>query len=103
MSAFRVSSAICTRLGGETFASERQCAERGSPDPVQQSIGCKTQVSGDENGGRIAFAYASREELEMLLAKLGVALPEAQSDNQTDVQPALQAEEEIQKTQDVNE
>ncbi len=70
---------------------------------LSQSIGCKTQVSGDENGGRIAFAYASREELEMLLAKLGVALPEAQSDNQTDVQPALQAEEEIQKTQDVNE
>lgn len=42
------------------------------------SIGCKTQVSGDENSGRIAFAYGSREELEQLLQKLGVALPEAE-------------------------
>ena len=42
------------------------------------SIGCKTQVSGDENSGRIAFAYGSREELEQLLQKLGVTLPEAE-------------------------
>ena len=70
---------------------------------LSQCIGCKTQVSGDENGGRIAFAYASREELEMLLAKLGVTLPEAQSDNQTDAQSVSQANEEIQKDQDVNE
>lgn len=40
------------------------------------SIGCKTQVSGDENNGRIAFAYGSREELLSLLEKLGVTLPE---------------------------
>ena len=42
------------------------------------SIGCKTQVSGDQNSGRIAFAYGSREELEQLLQKLGVSLPEAE-------------------------
>lgn len=34
---------------------------------LSQSLGCKTQVSGDENGGRIALAYGNREELEMLL------------------------------------
>lgn len=45
------------------------------------SIGCKTQVSGDENSGRIAFAYGSREELEQLLQKLGVSLPEAEEDS----------------------
>ena len=45
------------------------------------SIGCKTQVSGDENSGRIAFAYGSREELEQLLQKLGVALPEAEEES----------------------
>ncbi len=42
---------------------------------LSTSIGCKTQVSGDENSGRIAFAYGSREELEQLLQKLGVTLP----------------------------
>ena len=45
------------------------------------SIGCKTQVSGDENSGRIAFAYGSREELEQLLQKLGVTLPEAEEES----------------------
>ena len=70
---------------------------------LSQCIGCKTQVSGDENCGRIAFAYASREELEMLLAKLGVTLPEAQGDDQADAQPVLQADEEIQKDQNVTE
>lgn len=45
------------------------------------SIGCKTQVSGDENSGRIAFAYGSREELEQLLQKLGVSLLEAEEDS----------------------
>ena len=60
---------------------------------LSQSLGCKTQVSGDENGGRIALAYASREELDMLLAKLGVALPEGQDEGQ----PEAQATEEEQK------
>ncbi|WP_411329971.1 ParB/RepB/Spo0J family partition protein [Desulfovibrio desulfuricans] len=45
------------------------------------SIGCKTQVSGDENSGRIAFAYGSREELEQLLQKLGVTLPEVEEES----------------------
>lgn len=45
------------------------------------SIGCKTQVSGDENSGRIAFAYGSREELEQLLQKLGVTLPEGEEES----------------------
>ena len=35
------------------------------------SIGCKTQVSGDENSGRIPFAYGSREELEQLFRGYG--------------------------------
>ena len=48
-----------------------------------ESLGCKTQVSGDENSGRIALAYASREELEMLLDKLGVSLPAAQDASET--------------------
>ena len=39
----------------------------------------------------------------MLLAKLGVTLPEAQGDDQADAQPVSQADEEIQKDQDVNE
>ena len=45
------------------------------------SIGCKTQVSGDKNSGRIAFAYGSREELEQLLQKLGVTLPEVEEES----------------------
>ena len=48
---------------------------------LTSSIGCKTQVSGDENSGRIAFAYGSREELEQLLQKLGVSLPEANQES----------------------
>ena len=60
---------------------------------LSQSLGCKTQVSGDENGGRIAFAYGNREELEMLLTKLGVALPKGQEEGQ----PEDQATEEAQK------
>lgn len=48
---------------------------------LSTSIGCKTQVSGDENSGRIAFAYGNREELEQLLQKLGVALPESQEES----------------------
>jgi len=48
-----------------------------------ESLGCKTQVSGDENSGRIALAYASREELEMLLCKLGVSLPAVQDATET--------------------
>ena len=48
---------------------------------LTSSIGCKTQVSGDENSGRIAFAYGSREELEQLLQKLGVSLPEADQES----------------------
>ncbi len=48
---------------------------------LSTSIGCKTQVSGDENSGRIAFAYGSREELEQLLQKLGVTLPEAEQES----------------------
>jgi len=50
---------------------------------LRNNIGCKTQVSGDENSGRIAFAYASREELLALLEKLGVSLPEGE-ENTTD-------------------
>ena len=49
---------------------------------LSQSLGCKTQVSGDENSGRIALAYASRQELDLLLAKLGVALPVEQNEEQ---------------------
>ena len=59
---------------------------------LSQSLGCKTQVSGDENSGRIALAYASREELEMLLAKLGVALPEGQGEGQLEVQAGEEVE-----------
>jgi hypothetical protein len=65
---------------------------------LSQSLGCKTQVSGDENSGRIALAYASREELDMLLAKLGVALPvaeaetHAQNAGEADAQPAAETQ-----------
>ena len=59
---------------------------------LSQSLGCKTQVSGDENSGRIALAYASREELDLLLAKLGVALPTAQNEEQLKSEPAEQPE-----------
>ena len=61
---------------------------------LSQSLGCKTQVSGDENSGRIALAYASREELETLLAKLGVALPTVQEEAQDSNQLAANEEKE---------
>ena len=59
---------------------------------LSQSLGCKTQVSGDENSGRIALAYASREELDLLLAKLGVALPTAQNEEQEKSETTEQSE-----------
>ena len=59
---------------------------------LSQSLGCKTQVSGDENSGRIALAYASREELDLLLAKLGVALPTAPNEEQEKSETTEQSE-----------
>lgn len=59
---------------------------------LSQSLGCKTQVSGDENSGRIALAYASREELDMLLAKLGVAMPTDQNEVQEESENKEQTE-----------
>ena len=39
---------------------------------LSRSLGCRARISGDENAGRIALPYASREELGALLHRLGM-------------------------------
>ncbi len=44
---------------------------------LSKALECKALVSGNEQTGKITLAYGSAEELQSLLARLGVALPEA--------------------------
>lgn len=44
---------------------------------LSQTLACKATISGDEHTGRINLAYASRDELQTLLERLGVGLPSA--------------------------
>lgn len=44
---------------------------------LSQKLACKATISGDEHTGRINLAYASREDLQTLLERLGVDLPKA--------------------------
>lgn len=44
---------------------------------LSQKLACKATISGDEHTGRINLAYASHEELQTLLERLGVGLPQA--------------------------
>lgn len=44
---------------------------------LSKTLECKALVSGNEQTGKITLAYGSAEELQSLLARLGVALPEA--------------------------
>ncbi|MFT4300786.1 MAG: ParB/RepB/Spo0J family partition protein [Desulfovibrio sp.] len=72
---------------------ESQQEEKQAPQPVNQRIsrkkspafkvlqkslsttlGCTAKISGDENAGRIALNYSSKEELDALLEKFGLAL-----------------------------
>lgn len=45
-----------------------------------RSLGCRARISGDENAGRIALPYSSREELDALLLKLGLTPGQESSD-----------------------
>ena len=72
---------------------ESQQEEKEAPKPVNQRIsrkkspafktlqknlstalGCSAKISGDQNAGRIALNYSSKEELDALLEKFGLAL-----------------------------
>ena len=44
---------------------------------LSKALECKALVSGNAQTGKITLAYGSAEELQSLLARLGVALPEA--------------------------
>ncbi|WP_165068893.1 ParB/RepB/Spo0J family partition protein [Desulfovibrio sp. ZJ200] len=44
---------------------------------LSQKLACKATISGDEHTGRINLSYASHDELQTLLERLGVGLPEA--------------------------
>lgn len=44
---------------------------------LSQALACKTLVSGNEQSGKITLSYASADQLQHLLARLGVNLPEA--------------------------
>lgn len=44
---------------------------------LSQKLACKATISGDEHTGRINLAYASHEELQTLLERLGVGMPKA--------------------------
>lgn len=41
---------------------------------LSTTLGCAAKISGDENAGRIALNYSSKEELDALLEKFGLAL-----------------------------
>lgn len=50
---------------------------RSLQENLSQTLACKTLVSGNEQNGKITLTYASTAELQKLLARLGVSLPEA--------------------------
>lgn len=70
----------------------RQNADRkqhiAAPSPELQKLGsalasnlqCKAKISGTENKGRISLSYDSSEQLQTLLAKLGVSEEEIKAD-----------------------
>ena len=50
---------------------------RSLQENLSQTLACKALVSGNEQNGKITLSYASAEELQNLLARLGVDLPNA--------------------------
>ncbi|WP_022655325.1 ParB/RepB/Spo0J family partition protein [uncultured Desulfovibrio sp.] len=44
---------------------------------LSQVLACKALVSGNDQNGKITLSYASAEELQKLLTRLGVSLPKA--------------------------
>lgn len=59
-------------------ASRKKSAQiRNLQQNLSKTLECKALVSGNERTGKITLAYGSAEELQSLLARLGVSLPEA--------------------------
>lgn len=50
---------------------------RSLQENLSQTLACKALVSGNEQNGKITLSYASAGELQNLLARLGVDLPNA--------------------------
>ena len=59
----------------------------------------KTSVSGDATSGRITLRYNSPEELQTILQRLGVSLPEENSEEAPSEPAAPVAAEEVASTE----
>ena len=57
-------------------ASRKSAQIRNLQQNLSKTLECKALVSGNERTGKITLAYGSAEELQSLLARLGVSLPE---------------------------
>ena len=57
---------------------------------LSTALGCPAKISGDENAGRIALNYSSKEELAVLLEKFGLALGNEQTSEQANEQKTEQ-------------
>ena len=57
---------------------------------LSTALGCPAKISGDENAGRIALNYSSKEELAVLLEKFGLALDSEQANEQANEQKTEQ-------------